>query len=231
MNSREILKRIRQPKIRTNRIVTEMLAGCSFQSSPQAGGVSRTVEHGGHFYKIRLDAEKDAVFLECLNRSSANRFAPEWKSFRVFQDALNGSIDFSLKSVSQTRLPLIVPRDGVLKFKPRFEVEYYLAAHFRLLSLSASSARICSQGIPLSGLRLNRSARRSASSICAEVKPSSRIPNSSKICPATSRLSFSGKRRICTKISVALTSSIYRDGLELQAEIYGRAKAWFHPSP
>jgi hypothetical protein len=78
--------------------------------------------------------------------------------------------------------------------------------------------RTCSHGIPLSGLRLNRSARRSASAICSGGNPSSKSPNSSNIWTATSRRSFSGKRRICSKISAALTSPIYRDGLNLQAD-------------
>ncbi len=187
---------------------TIMPAGFSFQSSAQAGRVSRAVEHSGHSDKIRLDAKKDSIFIECLNRGSANRFAPEWKTFRVFQDALDRGVNFGCKSVSQSRFAFIMPRDGVLKFKPRFEIEDYLAAHLRFLSLSGSSARICSHGMPLSGLRLNRSARRSASSICSGDKPSSRTPSSSKTWPATSRRSLSGRRRICAKISVALSSSI-----------------------
>jgi hypothetical protein len=100
----------------------------------------------------------------------------------------------------------MIPFDGILKFKPRFPVEDYLA-HFRFLSLSGSSAQTCSHGIPLSGLWLTRSARRSNSSICSGDKPSSTSPNSSRILPVTSRRSFSGKRRICSKISVALMST------------------------
>ena len=57
----------------------------------------------------------------------------------------------------------------------------YIAAYFRFFSLSGSSAQTCSRGIPRSGLRLNRSARRSASSICSGDKLSSESPNSSKI--------------------------------------------------
>lgn len=226
----EILKIIRQIEIRANRLASELLADYSFQSSPQSGRISRTVEHRGHSDEISLDTKKDAIFLECLNRSSANRFAPERKSFRVFQDTLNGGVDFGLEFVSQPRFPFIIPCDGALKFKPGLDVEDYLAAHFRLVSLSGSSARICSHGIPLLGLRLNRSARRSASSICSEVKPSSKFPNSFSIWPATSRRSFCGKRRISSKISVALTSLIYRDVLELQADIRVRASALFQSS-
>jgi hypothetical protein len=81
----------------------------------------------------------------------------------------------------------------------------YVMAHFRLLSLSVSSAQTCSHGMPPSGLLLNRSPRRSASSICSGDKLYSESPNSGIICPATSRRSFSGKHRICSKISAALT--------------------------
>ena len=225
MNSRAILKKIRPFKTRTNRIVTQMHAGFSFQSSAKPGWISRAMKYSSHFYEIRFDTEKDPIFVKYFDRSSANRFAPEWKSFRVFQYPLDGSVDFGLKPVSQPRLAFIVPDDSVFKFKPRLKVEDYLAAHFRLLSLSGSSARIRSHGMPFSGLRLNRSARRSASSICSGDKPSSKSPNSSRIWSATSRRSFSGKWRICSKISVALTSINYRDVLKLQADIYSRSSS------
>jgi hypothetical protein len=219
MIPREILKKIRQTKFPTSRIATETLPGFLFQSSAQLGGIPRAVEYSRDEDKIGRNAEKDAIFVECLNRGSANLTAPQWKSFGVFQDALDGGMHFGLKLVSQARLAIIVPSNGILKLKPSFRVEDYLAAHFRFLSLSGSSARICSHGMPLSGLRLNRSARRSASSICSGDKPSSKSPNSSKIWPATSRRSFSGKRRICSKISVALMCLIYRKRLELQADL------------
>ena len=90
-------------------------------------------------------------------------------------------------------------------------------AHGRLLSRSGSSAQICSHETPFSGLRLNRSARRSASSSCSEVKPSLNNPNSSNTRWATSRRSSSGKRRICSRISVALMAVTYRDALNLQS--------------
>jgi hypothetical protein len=80
----------------------------------------------------------------------------------------------------------------------------YFAARFQFLSLAGSSTRICSHGIPPSGLWLNRPARRSASSSCSGDKSSSGSPNSSLIWPVTLRRSFSGMRRICSKISVAL---------------------------
>ena len=223
MIPREILKKLRQSGIRTNRISTETPAGFSFQSSPQPGRVSRAVEYSRHDDKIRLNAEEDAIFLECLNRGSMDLAAPQWKSFRVFQDALEGGVDFVLKPVSQPRLAFIIPSNGLLKFKPSFPVKDHLAAHFRFLSRSGSSAQTCSHGIPLSGLRLNRSARRSASSICSADKPSSKSPNSSKIWPATSRRSCSGKRRICSKISVALMPLFYPGGMELQADILSSA--------
>jgi hypothetical protein len=185
-------------------MVVEILRSFSFQSSEQLGGVSCSVEHCSHSDKFRLDTEKDHILGEPLYRSFANCFPPKRKSTRVFEDSFNGGVDFVRKTVSQSRLPVIVPCDSVLKFKPRFEVEYYLATHFRPLSLSGSSLRICSHGMPLLGLRLKRSARRSNSSTSSGDKPSSISPNSSTIWPATLRRSISGKRRICSRISVAL---------------------------
>ena len=227
MIPREIPSEIQQIEIRTKRTATESLKGFSFQSPPQHDRVSRTVEHSRHADKIRLDAEKDVIFLKGLNRGSTDLSASQWKSFRVLQDALEGGVDFGLKPVAQTRLALLIPSHGVLKFKPRFPVEDYLAAHFRFLSLSGSSAQTCSHGIPLSGSRLNRSARRSASSICSGNRPSSNSPNSSRIWPVTSRRSFSGKRRICSKISIALMPSFYLGRVQLQADSYAGVNSLF----
>ncbi len=204
MIPREILKKTRQTKIGTTRIVTTTLAGFSFQPAAKPGGFSCAVKNSDHDDITRLDAEMDVVFVKRFNPGFANRPSAEWKSFQIVQNAPDGGVDFDLKPVAQPRFALIIPFDGILKFKPRFRVEDYLAAHFRFLSLSGSSAQTCSQGMPLSGLRHTRSARRSNSSICSGDKPSSISPNSSKIWPATSRRSFSGKRRICSRISVAL---------------------------
>jgi len=202
-----------------------MLDNFSTQPPLQFGWVSRAVEDRNYSDKIGFDPEKDAVFIERLNRGLSNCFAPERKSFRVCQNTLDGGFDFGREPITQARLALIVPRDCVLKFKPCFEVELYFAALSRFLSLSGSSARICSHGIPFSGLRLNRSARRSASSICSVVKPSLSAPNSSRTRPATSRRSFSGRHRICSKISVALTSVFYRGALFLQENISDSASS------
>jgi|GEM_PF-6866999 len=52
MISREILKKIRQIELRTNRIVTETLAGFSFQPSPQFGGVLIFLPDGHDFHQM-----------------------------------------------------------------------------------------------------------------------------------------------------------------------------------
>ncbi len=53
----EILKKIRQIELRTNRIVTETLAGHSFQPAAQILGVAAGVEDGQH-HKAGLFKQK-----------------------------------------------------------------------------------------------------------------------------------------------------------------------------
>ena len=48
MIPREILKKIRQIELRTNRIVTETLAGFSFQPSPQFRRIPRAMKNRSH---------------------------------------------------------------------------------------------------------------------------------------------------------------------------------------
>jgi hypothetical protein len=175
-----------------------------FQSPAQSSGVSSAMKHGIHSDKIRFDVEKHAVFCEFFNWRSSYDSACERELLRIFQNASNGGLNFVRESVSQSGLMVIIPFDCVLEFGPRFNIENYLAAHFRFLSLCESSERTCSHGIPLFGSLLKRAARRSNSSICSDDNRSSKSPNSSTICPATFRRSFSGRRRICSRISIAL---------------------------
>src|SRR5208283_3896554 len=88
---------IHQTKIRTSRLVTETLVGFSFEASAQPGGFSRAVENSDKDDKIRLDTEMDVVFVKRFNPGFMNRPSTEWKSFRIFQNALNGGVDFGFK--------------------------------------------------------------------------------------------------------------------------------------
>jgi len=229
MISRKIPSKIDQIRIRTKRTVAgtrlvvpgyRMLRkGALFEPSPETGGCSRAMKYRDHHNKRWLDSEMDVVFVKNFKPGFVNRLTAEGKMVRVSQDALQGGADIAPKPVSQSRLALIIPFYRVLKFKTRFPVKDYFAAHFLFLSLSGNSAQICSQGMPVSGLRHTRSARRSNSSICSGDKLSSKSPNSSRIWPVTSRRSFSGNRRICSKISVALMAPIYYSVSRAQAAI------------
>jgi len=181
-----------------------------FQSSLQDARVSRTMENRDHCNKIRLNAKENSLLFEYVYPCSTNGPAHKRKLIGISLDALECGLDFARKPSSQSRLLRIIPNGGVFELEPSLQPKDYFAPHARCLSLSSNSARICSHGTPLSGLRLNSSARRSSSSICSGDKSSSKFPNSSRIWPATSRRSFSGKRRICSKISVALTTELYR---------------------
>jgi hypothetical protein len=59
MIPREILKKIRQIELRTNRLVTETLAGFSFQPSPQFRRIPRAMPDGAdnHLGSLTFDNE------------------------------------------------------------------------------------------------------------------------------------------------------------------------------
>jgi hypothetical protein len=70
-------------------------------------------------------------------------------------------------------------------------------------------------GIPSWGFASNSASLRSSSAACSGDKSpvnSSPVPNSRQSCSTSSRFSASGKRRICSRISVLLTRTIYAFG-------------------
>jgi hypothetical protein len=219
MIPREILKKIRQSEIRTNRIVTGSAAGARAQRSR----ITRAMEDRNYANKIRLNAKVNAVFFEHLHSGLASLLADRSESFRVGEDSLESGMNLGFKTVAHARLLLVVPNDRVFKFKPRFRVQYYLAAQERALIRSFNSARTCSHGIPLAGLRRSSSPRRSNSAICSGVGSSLKPPNSKSMALTSSRRSDSGIRRSSSRISALLMATIYSFDLSAQAAFSGRA--------
>jgi len=217
MIPREILKKIRQIELRTNRIVTETLAGFSFQPSPQFGRITATVKNGNNTNEVRLYAEINFVFGENVHARFASVLGNQLKPFRVAQDVLKGDVNFGFKPVAQSGLLRVIPNDRLFKFESRLRVENYLARHARPLIRSFNSARTCSQGIPLWGLRRNSSPRRSNSASCSGVGSAS---NFSRSCSKTSRCSSNGSFSTCSITCVALMVAIYSVGLCVQAEFF-----------
>ena len=59
MIPREILKKIRQIELRTNRLVIETPAGGSFQPSPQFRRISRAVKNRNHNHHTRIFEQRE----------------------------------------------------------------------------------------------------------------------------------------------------------------------------
>jgi hypothetical protein len=207
MIPREILKKIRQIELRTNRLVTETLAGALLQPSPQFRRIARAVENGNDADEVNFNPKINAVFLEDFNAGLASFPADRSESFRVCKDAFNSRINFGLKSLAQTGLLRIIPNHCVFQFHPRFRVKNYLPLHERTLIRSFISARTVSHGMPLAGLRRSSSPRRSNSASCSGVGSSLKSPNSKSISSTSSRRSVSGIWRNSSRISVLLMES------------------------
>ena len=113
MIPREILKKIRQIELRTNRIVTETLAGFSFQPSPQFRRIPRAVENGNNADEVRFDPEINAVFLEDFDAGLAGFPADRFKPLRVGKNALKSRVNLGFKTVAQAGLLRVIPNHRI----------------------------------------------------------------------------------------------------------------------
>lgn len=218
MIPREILKKIRQIELRTNRLVSELVVLESFQSSSQFSRVARSVEYSYHADKIRLDVEKDAVALEGLEPGLADGFANELKPTRVLIDAPKDGINFGLELVTESGPLLVIPVGGFVVFPPSFGTEDYFSAHERRRPRRAlRSARMVSQPMPVSGCRRSCSARASHLAISSAGNSSWRLEKNSLMPRMTLRRSAALRRRKCVRISVALTPKLYSPNPNRQA--------------
>ncbi len=200
MIPREIIKKIRQIEIRTNRLVTESLAGYSFHSSVQLRRISRPVPNCNHFnFRMRFVDGKINCVWPAKNLRSTTFTASFGKSKWFSRNCGHHFIYFECKSNAEPCVLTFIPGNGFPKFKDSFGVMDDPEAHF--LYLASVSSRSCSQGIPRPGVFRASSARRSSSAICSRVRWST---NSFSIRSTSSRRSASGIRRSSSRISVAL---------------------------
>ena len=98
MIPREILKKIRQIELRTNRIVTETLAGFSFQPPPQFRRIPRAVKNGkDHDEDIVFDRKVNGVFLEPTQANSLRASANPLEKFGIGQRTLKRRFHFQFE--------------------------------------------------------------------------------------------------------------------------------------
>ncbi len=204
MIPREILKKIRQIKIRTNCVVTETLAGASLQPPAQLRRIPRVRPDGNDFYfGVRfVDNEINRVRPAVNTRLAA--FATGFgKSKWLGSNRRNHCIHFKGESNPESCSLIFMPSHGFPKFKRGFEVMDDPKTHF--LYLASVSSRSCSHGMPRPGFFSASSARRSSSAICSGVSVSSKSSSAnSRICSKASRRSSNGSLQNCSTTCAAL---------------------------
>src|SRR5690348_1174147 len=210
MIPREILKKIRQIEIRTNRLVTENPAGVSLQVPLQFCRIARGVKNREHSKDIVLDREVDAVFLESTQTNFPGASAHSLKMFRISQRPFERKFQFQFEFASEFRTLVFIPRDCFVKFQTRSRFENDRKAHCQPKRL-LRSASTCSQGMPARGFFSNSARRRSNSAACSGDKsgsnPSSKRASLS-FCASSIR-SASGRAFAALNNSVALMVLIY----------------------
>ncbi len=212
MIPRELLKKIRTIELRTNRIVTETLAGFSLQPAQEFRGVTRTMENRNDGKSTILDRKVNAVRLESFQTHALRPATNVAKHFRLHQRPFQNLNNFLGKFLSETGNLIFIPNDCLKKLGFRFRLEDKLKTHHQPKRCFIS-ALTCSQGIPSWGFFSKSARRRSSSAICSGVKSGAIQPSSSPYSSHTfstnARFSSVGIGRICSIKSVALMTAIY----------------------
>ncbi len=204
-----------------SRLVSKTPLDFSFQPPPQLFRISRAMENSNHVDGIWFDRIIYTGFVKSFQNDLMHGWRGEAKSFRGLQSSLESGIDSGPEFIAQGGALFFIPRSRVIKFQAGKRRENNRAFHaLRDFRRSWSSACTVSQGIPRSGCCRNSSARRSSSAICSGASSSSKSPYFSQSFLATSCCSSGGNRSICSRISVALTSSIYRIDAAAQAAVF-----------
>jgi len=206
MIPREILKKIRQIEIRTNRIVTQTAAEGLFYAASQLGWISRNVPNCADYdlTSCVLDCKVNGVGLGLRHRSFSSQTADKTKPFGPFTNFSEKAKDITGESLTQPRHSIIIEVNGLHKFPLGLLFDDNPKGHRlprKRLSISATTS---SSGRQFSVCANAYSARRSSSAISSGVSSSS---DSSLNCSRTRRCSCRGSFRNCSTISVALMCS------------------------
>ena len=219
MIPREVLKKIRQIGLRTNRIVTETLAGVSFQPSPQSCRIPRAMPDGAdnHFGSLAFDNEEYGIRPRVWHFGFLGQPAGEGKASGVLANRFEKSPQFLGESLADTWLALVIKSRRLGEFPFSLLLNDHPKTHRAARNRFSISATTSSSGRQRSGCASARSARRSSSAICSGVSVSS---NLSRSCSKTSRCSSNGSRSSCAKTWAwaALMALIYSVDSFTQAE-------------
>lgn len=212
MIPREILKKIRQIEIRTNRIVTETLAGASLQAPFQHHRVARGVENREHGKHVVLDREVNGVFFEAAEANFSSTTTRALKTFRVGQRTFERELYLQFEFPTESGAFVFIPCNRFIKFQTRRRFENDRKAHCQPKRL-LRSASTCSHGTPARGFFSKSARRRSSSAACSGVKSGS-YPSTRR-----SSLSFCANsiRSASGRVFAALNNSVALIGANLPA--------------
>ena len=200
MIPREILKKIRQIELRTNRIVTETLAGISFQPSPQFRWIARTMPDGAddYFGSMAFDNEEYGIRPRLWHFGFLSQPTGEGKSFRVLANRFEETLQLFGESLTDSRLAFIVKNNGLGEFPFCFFFDDHPKTHRVARNRFSMSATTSSSGRQSSGCASARSARWSSSAICSGVSSSSKSRTTSRIFSKASCCSANGSLQNCS---------------------------------
>jgi hypothetical protein len=125
MIPREILKKIRQIELRTNRLVK--ISSPIFQLIRFPAGV----ENREKYDAVWLDQKMHHKRKTTEDHRSAYFASDFWKPFGIIRNALKVFFDGSLKFAAQTFALAFVPGNGIVKFLFRDTSKDEAASHFR----------------------------------------------------------------------------------------------------
>src|ERR1035437_6896672 len=118
MIPREILKKIRQIELRTNRIVTETLAGFSFQPSPQFRRIPRAMPDGAdnHLGSLAFDNEEYGIRPRVWHFGFLCQPTGKWEAVRVLANGFEKSLQLFGESLADSRLAFVVKNNRIGEF-------------------------------------------------------------------------------------------------------------------
>ena len=216
MIPRELLKKIRQITLCTNRVVNEAAASTSLQPSLQFFRVPRIMPEGAddHFGSFPLDHKEDRIWPGYWKSRFAGQPAYQTKAFRIPANNLEEGVQVTGKSLPQPWLSPVVEMNRLDEFLFSFRLNDSPKTHSLARNRFSMSATTSSSGRHSSGCANARSARRSSSATCSGVSSGS---NSSRRRSKTWYCSSNGSLWICSRTWSALMAEIYSPETPRQA--------------
>jgi hypothetical protein len=190
---------------------------CSFQPVVQFGWIPRTVKNCQYRKDILRDGKLNGIRFKTSQANNSCITTHQAKPLWLALDTFKSLINLVGKVFAQAPSFMLVPGNCLGEFHPGGRLKKDGPAHHQPKRCRIS-AWTCSKGMPEWGSFSNSASRRSSSAACSGVNSASTPPSPAQTFSAMSYCSSGGNRRICSKISDALMTLIYRSEVSVQAE-------------